>query len=482
MIVGAALPLPVANATGPTLKSLANCAVFLQGGRKEIRIKTLLPFYDVFMESRYFEPAPSFGPEYSGPIECNGKKLGIVICEDSWTEQTLLDRKIHKHNPSAKLKEQGSQILINISASPFDAKKKSARRQTIIDAARAVGLPIAYVNHFGAQDEIIFDGDAFLYDGAGELLANKLELNGDVLHIDLDRTKPITEKKIANLELQSLEAALVLGLRDYAKKNGFSRFVLGLSGGIDSAVVACLAVRALGPENVFGIAMPSKYSSSHSIEDAEELAANLKIKLFHVPIKMPHSTVQMSLKSAFPDGLQGLTDENLQSRLRGITVMAFANQLDALALATGNKSELAMGYSTLYGDLCGAVAPIGDLYKRDVYALASFINQARHLIPERTITKAPSAELRPNQVDQDSLPPYPLLDAALELLIEQELSPAATLTKLAREFPNLDLTLLESIERKIRFSEYKRSQAPVVLKVSAKAFGSGRRYPITSFF
>jgi NAD+ synthetase len=311
-------------------------------------------------------------------------------------------------------------------------------------------------------------------------VAGKEEAGPDIFYWAGGKAKKST--KLADAELRDLRRMLVTGIRDYARKNGFERAVLGLSGGIDSALVAVLAVEALGPKNVIGLAMPSKYSSTHSIDDAEALAGNLGMVYRHLPIKMPHSTFQMALKPFFEGMPEDATEENLQARIRGTAVMAFANKLRALGLATGNKSEFAMGYSTLYGDMCGALAPIGDLFKSEVYELARFLNGQRSVIPESSLTKAPSAELRPNQTDQDTLPPYDLLDAALRLLVEQELDPTQALPILKKGFPEADPALLERIHRAVALNEYKRKQAPPILRVSGRAFGPGRVYPLTCLF
>jgi NAD+ synthase (glutamine-hydrolysing) len=462
-------------------RGLANCAIFLHGKQKEVRAKTLIPFYDVFHESRYFDSAEFLPDSFRAPINFAGKKIGVLICEDSWHQTKLLGRSVHRIDPALRLKEQGVELLVNLSASPFDRQKKVRRRETIRAQAQALNLPLAYVNHFGAQDEILFDGDAFLFSAKGEYLAEKEEASSAPLAARLEGNSR-GPRKLERAELRDLRRMVVVGIRDYAKKNGFERAVLGLSGGIDSALVATLACEALGPQNVLGLTMPSKFSSVHSIEDAESLSRALGLTRHHLPIKMPHSTFAMALKPFFEGLPEDVTEENLQSRLRGVAVMAFANKFRALALATGNKSEFAMGYSTLYGDMCGALAPIGDFYKGEVYELARFLNEERAVIPESTLTKAPSAELKPNQTDQDTLPPYDLLDAALRLLVEQELDPAQALPRLKDQFPIADLALLERIQRALALSEYKRKQAPPILRISPKAFGGGRCYPLTGRF
>lgn len=476
VLVGTTLAV---KATSTSPRSLANCAVFLQGKTKEIRAKTLIPYYDVFHESRYFDSAADLAASYREPISVDGKKIGVLVCEDSWDEMTLRERRVHTLDPTELLVKQGCELLVNLSASPYDRRKKERRRATIQAAAKAHGVPIAYVNHYGAQDDILFDGDCFVFSGEGEA-TGKEEAGAEIFYWSEGKSKKAT--KLARAELRDLRQMLVAGIRDYARKNGFERAVLGLSGGIDSALVAVLAAEALGAKNVIGIAMPSKFSSTHSIDDAEALARNLGLVYRHLPIKMPHSTFQMALKPFFEGLPEDVTEENLQARIRGTAVMAFANKFKALALATGNKSEFAMGYSTLYGDMCGALAPIGDLFKGDVYELSRFLNEERAVIPESSLTKAPSAELRPNQTDQDSLPPYDLLDAALRLLMEQELDPPVALPILKKAFPKADLALLERIHRALGLNEYKRKQAPPILRVSGRAFGPGRPYPLTCAF
>jgi len=475
VVVGTTLAV---DAKSSSPKGLANCAVFLHGEKKEVRAKTLIPFYDVFHESRYFDSACFLPPSFREPIDFDGKKIGLLICEDSWHEMILRNRALYTENPTEHLVKAGCDLLVNLSASPYDRPKKQRRRETVARAAAEYKIKIAYINHFGAQDEILFDGDAFICGAEGNFIAAKEEASAEPLFYREDAA-PKKPLRLDRSDLRDLRRMIVTGIRDYASKNGFQRAVLGLSGGIDSALVAALAAEALGGGNIVGLAMPSKYSSHHSLEDAEALAANLGITLRHFPIKMAHSTVSMALKPFFAGLPEDATEENVQSRLRGISVMAFANKLHALALATGNKSEFAMGYSTLYGDMCGALAPIGDLYKTSVYELAYFLNEERPVIPESTLTKAPSAELKPGQTDQDTLPPYDLLDAALGLLIELELEPEVALAELQKSFPGADLALVEKIFRTVHRFEFKRRQAPPILRLSPKAFGGGRVYPLT---
>ena len=466
----------IAALVGTALRSegsrgVMNAAVFLHKERKEVRAKTLIPFYDVFNEGRHFDSALTLAKELRAPIEFEGKKIGVLVCEDSWHNMELHGHRLYQDSPTAELAKQGCDFLVNLSASPFDRLKKRRRRDAISQAAKEFGAKILYVNHLGAQDEIVFDGDAFAYGNDGGLLAEKPAWNDDLLLINVEKTE--AKPKLALDEIGDVYQAIVFGIRDYLKKNSFQKVVLGLSGGIDSAVVAALAAAALGPENVLGLSMPSKYSSSHSLEDAEALAKNLGIRLYNFPIKFLFSTTHIALKPFFEGLPDDVTEENLQARLRGVAVMAFSNKLQALPLATGNKSELAMGYSTLYGDMCGSLLPIGDLYKTEVYELAHYINRNRELIPGNSIDKAPSAELRANQTDQDSLPPYEVLDALLRQLIEDECAP---------EQVKGDKDLAKDIHRRVRMAEYKRRQAPPILRMSTKAFGMGRRYPITGIY
>jgi NAD+ synthetase len=478
VVVGTSLPV---EPSGSNPKGLANCAVFLCGAQKEIRAKTLLPYYDVFTENRYFDSAEALSDDYRAPIEFEGRKIGLIICEDSWDEMEVRGHRLYRGHPTRRLKEQGCEFLINISASPFERTKKDRRRETIQKDARECGVSIAYVNLFGAQDELLFDGDAFCFDAKGSLCAEKQSADSSLLWVR-EGEKKASGTKSADQEISHLETMVVTSIRDYLAKNSFQRVVLGLSGGIDSALVAALACEAVGAANVIGLAMPSKFSSVHSIEDAEAFARAAGIRFHHFPIKMPHSTFSMALRPFFEGLPEDNTEENVQSRLRGIAVMAFANKFSALPLATGNKSEFAMGYATLYGDMCGALAPIGDLYKTEVYELARFLNEKRKWIPERTFTKPPSAELKPNQTDQDTLPPYDFLDAALRLLIEEELAPAEALEALKKSFPKADKAGIEKIAKALRVNEFKRKQAPVIPRLSSRAFGPGRAYPLTCLY
>lgn len=473
VIVGTTLPNNSTDEISPRLH--LNVAVFLHGDRKEIRAKTLIPYYDVFQESRYFSSAHSLAEIYRAPIRFENESIGIVICEDSWDGAKRGEQLVHRWNPTRQLVEQGVKTIFNLSASPFSKKKKEERRRILSESSAREQVKIFYVNQFGAQDELLFDGDAFVVD-RGSVIEGKSQADGSAWLVDgaeKEKDQP------SNIEQFHLAKMLEEGIRGYCRKNGFEKVVLGLSGGIDSALVASLAVNALGAQNVIGLSMPSKFSSSHSVEDAEALASNLGIRLHHVPIKMTHSTLGMTLKPFFAGMAEDITEENIQSRLRGVTVMAFSNKFRALALATGNKSEFAMGYSTLYGDMCGALAPIGDLYKKEVYELARWLNSEREVIPERTFTKPPSAELRPNQTDQDTLPPYDLLDEAVRLFVEEEQTVEFVFQALKKSFPSVEQKTVDWMERQLLLNEYKRKQAPPILRVSERAFGTGRMLPLT---
>ena len=468
-IVGTLLRAPDSFA-----EPLLNAAVFLQGERREVRAKSLIPNYDIFDEKRYFASAFSIGGESPEPVSYLGEKIGILICEDSWHDFTAHGRKIYHHSPSKKLVEAGATMLVNISASPFATGKISRRRSMISRTARELSVPIHYVNLSGANDEIIFDGDAFSMAASGEVAAEKQQFNASSLDVGSPK------KEFSKFEkIEEIHEAILCGIRDYACKNGFKSAVLGISGGIDSAVVAALAGRALGPQNVWGYILPSKFSSTHSIADAEALARAIGIHAANFPIKFLQSTFELALKPYFSGKERDVTEENLQSRLRGVSLMAMSNKFGHMLLATGNKSEFSVGYSTLYGDMCGALAPIGDLFKTDVYRLAEFINKDSVLIPRSSIEKPPSAELKPNQTDQDTLPEYPVLDRILHFVVEKEWNVPSTMDALRSEGLNVELGVVEDVFRKVFAAEFKRRQAPPILRLSEKAFGIGRRYPLS---
>jgi len=461
-------------------KALFNSAALLWRGEVAGTVqKVLLPTYDVFDEARYFEEGGK-----NPLVEFKGLKLGLSICEDAWSDPELWDRKLYRRDPVAEAAEAGAELLINISASPFVVGKAALRRDMVFRHARRHRLPFVYVNQAGANDELVFDGHSMILDGEGTLLLRARDFAEDLLVCDIPiqsaRTpeNPAPEiptiRDVAEGEEETTLRALVLGLRDYVRKTGFSRVLLGLSGGIDSAVVAVLAAAALGSDNVMGVAMPSRYSSRGSIDDARDLAANLGIEWEIIPIEGMFTSVLESLSPVFSGLEEDITEENIQARLRGLVLMALSNKLGALVLATGNKSEMGVGYCTLYGDMCGALAPISDLRKTWVYRLAEWINRDGIIIPESTMTKAPSAELRPDQTDQDSLPPYEILDRILEGWVVRR----ASVDQLVSE--GLDREAVLQVVRLIDRAEYKRRQAAPGIKISSKAFGIGRRYPIVA--
>ena len=477
LVVGAFLPNP--RRTG---KPYLNAAVLLRKGRPPLAAcKTLLPTYDVFDEGRYFEPAAA--PTL---VRFGGERIGLTICEDLWNDKDFWKtRRLYQEDPGEELLRRGATLLLNVSASPFSEGKPRLRQRMLSRLARDGGVPVAYVNLVGGNDELVFDGGSLVVDSSGRSCAAAPLFEESLLVVDLLRDKK-GKASVTSLfhskpdhrwddPVAALRGALVTGIRDYARKCGFRSAVLGLSGGIDSALVAALAAEALGPGNVTGIALPSRYSSEGSISDARELAENLGIRFETVPIEPLFSAARSSLAPLFRGLPEDVAEENVQSRLRGLILMAISNKSGPLVLTTGNKSELAVGYCTLYGDMCGGLAPISDLPKMRVYALARHLNAVagRPLIPVASLEKPPSAELRPGQTDQDSLPPYPLLDAILERLVERNLPVDAT----ARH-TGASRQLVEEIARKVDRAEYKRAQAAPGLKVSKKAFGSGRRLPI----
>jgi NAD+ synthase (glutamine-hydrolysing) len=445
--------------------------------------KTLLPTYDVFDEARYFEPAV----DQAFWLAPSGERIIFAICEDLWGADPLQKRALYGKNPVDHYESLKANLLISLSASPYEFNKQTHREELHGAIAERLKIPFLYLNQTGATDELLYDGASFSLDAKGKVTSRLpsfqsvhalFDFNGGELK-EVKRLSASPESLKDSLIPQAdpmdvLLDGLITGIRDYFRKTGFSRALLGLSGGIDSAVVAVLAVQALGKENVHGVAMPSQYSSGHSLEDAEGLARNLGIPFEVRPIKFLFSTAARDIAGIGGAPLKGLTEENLQSRLRALILMTLSNQENALVLTTGNKSEMAMGYCTLYGDMCGALAPIGDLLKTRVYALARHLNQRYgEVIPLRSIEKAPSAELRPNQTDQDSLPPYPELDDFLEKYLEK----GVPVKDLLAQYP-----FAREVLKKLEWSEYKRKQAAPVLKVSSKAFGVGRRVPIAKIW
>lgn len=449
-----------------TGKPLYNAAAFISNGRIESRhYKSLLPTYDVFDEDRYFESAHSVSL-----VEYRGKRLGITICEDIWTQEVLA-RPLYHVNPIESLARQGVDIIINISASPYEVGKMEKRYKLISHQARRYNVPFVYVNQVGGNDDLIFDGNSVVFNRDGKIAAQAKDFDEDLLMVDFKQSLPELSPRDSS-PIETVYKALVLGMKDYVRKCGFKDVIIGLSGGIDSAVTAVLAVDALGKDHVIGVTMPSQFSSQGSVDDAKKLAENLGIQFKIIPIKEMFDTSTKALKAEFKDLPFDTTEENLQARIRGEILMALSNKYGYLVLSTGNKSELAVGYCTLYGDMCGGMAVISDVPKTMVYDLARYINREREIIPQNSIDKPPSAELRPNQTDQDSLPPYEILDGILKAYIE-ELKDANEIVALGYEE-----SIVKEVIKKVDRNEYKRKQAAPGLKVTSKAFGTGRRMPI----
>jgi NAD+ synthase (glutamine-hydrolysing) len=450
-------------------KKLCNSALVVRRGKVIFRArKQLLPSYDVFDEKRYFEPGPP-----SGFYELKNLKFGVTVCEDVWSEEV----KEYDVEPVEALfslsskKEETLNAIINISASPFQRGKDEARRDIFRKICRRHKIPFLYCNQIGGQDSLLFDGRSLVMDKSGEVVSQALGFEEDMIVVDSRTWQGDMHGAPQISEQESVYRGLVMGVGDYARKCHFSSAVLGLSGGIDSALTAAIAVDALGSENVLGVALPSPYSSPDSLEDAQNLASNLGCRFEVIPIADLFDCFRKSLEPLFVGLSEDLTEQNLQARIRGNLLMALSNKFGHLLLSTGNKSEMAIGYCTLYGDMSGGLAVISDVPKQLVYELAGYANRKRELIPQRTITKAPTAELKPDQKDQDDLPPYDILDQVLELHLEAGEGLGEIV---ARGF---DEQMVRDTLRRIRLNEYKRKQAPMGLKVTTKAFGSGRRYP-----
>ncbi len=462
-------------------------AVIDNGQLRASKFKSLLPTYDVFDEARYFEPGPA-----EVVVDVDGWRFGLSVCEDIWNPDDPDLRALYPHDPIADIARLQPDAIINISASPFVLDKYETRLALLRRQTAMHRVPVIYCNQVGGNDELIFDGASLAMDAGGSIIAQAHDFQEDLCVFDLplrhrraDAGQPTADSaappaseslppqiSLPRTGIASLHAALVLGLRDYFHKCGFSDAVLGLSGGIDSAVVCCLAADALGAEHVTAVALPSRYSSVLSNDDARKLAANLGANFRVVPIDHLHHTFEDVFREMFSGMPANETEENVQSRIRGTLLMAMSNKFGSLLLATGNKSELATGYCTLYGDMCGGLAPIGDVPKMMVYELARYINRQGEVIPETTITRPPSAELKPDQVDQDSLPPYELLDRIVEMYVEE----MASIEDIVAA--GIDRATVESTVRRIDLAEYKRRQAAPVLKVTGRAFGTGRRMPI----
>ena len=447
-----------------------NAAALLQQGQPVRKFfKSLLPTYDVFDEDRYFEPARTVAP-----VEICGTIIGVTICEDIWTEK-YLPRRLYQSGPVRSLVGQGAELILNLSASPFTIGKAQRRYDMLSALAAEHRVPIVYCNLVGGNDQLVFDGNSLVVDADGSLLAKLAPFEEELAVVDLDRPWA-RDLRSFHPEPRELHGALRLGIRDYLHKCGFQSAVLGLSGGIDSAVVAALAADALGAGNVLGVTMPTEYSSPGSVDDSRALAENLGIRFLNIPIQESFAAVRAQFRGIFSGLPEDTTEENMQPRLRGLTLMALSNKFGHLLLSTGNKSELAVGYCTLYGDMCGGLAVISDVPKTMVYRLAEFINRDREIIPRATIEKPPSAELKPGQLDQDTLPPYDILDPILQLYIEEQLSVAEILTH------GFDEKVVRWVQRRVDLNEYKRAQAVPGLKVTSRAFGLGRRMPVAQRF
>lgn len=460
VLVGAVVPNPDLQG-----KPLTNAAVWCENGRiRQIIPKRLLPSYDVFDESRYFEPGRG-----SRVIPFGGQRFGVTICEDLWSDSSLWNRKLYPLDPVKDLVGQGANVILNLSASPYNIGKFKQRAEILEKLSRTNKIPIVYINQVGGNDELVFDGGSFAYNGQGHPIFQAPFFKEHQQMIRLDGE---AEKFSEPLEIEMLEEALILGLKDYVKKCGFSKVTLGLSGGIDSSVVALLAVRALGADNVLGVIMPSRYSSPASQRDAQILAKNLNIKTMRIPLSAIHQAYEGEFKKIFGRRKRDATEENIQARIRGNILMAISNKLGHLVLSTGNKSELAVGYCTLYGDMSGGLAVLSDVPKTQVYELARWMNQKKFLIPETIFEKPPSAELRPNQTDQDSLPPYEMLDRIIKAAVEEGASEKEIVAM------GYKPKIVREILYKIHHNEHKRRQAAPGLKVTSKAFGVGRRLPI----
>ena len=451
-------------------KPLFNSAVHFEDGQILHKVhKRLLPTYDIFDESRYFEP----GGE-SVPYPYKGHRIGLTVCEDAWNDEDIFKRRLYTTDPVALVVKAGADLVINVSASPFYVGHREFRWNMFGSMARKYGVPFIFVNQVGGNDSVIFDGISTVFDKNGDVVARASDFDEDLMVFDSKSSESSNGDlhPVSNSDTESILKALVMGTRDYVTKCGFSKAVVGLSGGVDSALTACIAVKALGRENVSVVFMPSQYTSKENFEDTDKLAENLGIELTRVPIDGIFKEFLRFLSPDFKKNEPGITEQNIQARIRGTILMGLSNKHGSLVLSTGNKSELAVGYCTLYGDMNGGLAVISDVPKTTVYDLARFINREKEYIPSRIITKAPSAELKPDQADQDDLPPYEILDSILKAYIE-DFKGVDELVQMG-----FDKDIIEEIVFKVDRNEYKRYQAAPGLKVTSKAFGYGRNYPL----
>ena len=460
----------VTPAHAETGKSVMNSAALLKDGAIAfLQSKMLLPTYDVFDEMRNFAPARS-----QSLFPFCGKQMALTICEDAWNDKRFWNKRLYTVDPVESLVQAGGNFILNISASPFWLGKRELRREMLATIARQDKVPVAMVNQVGGNDNLVFDGSSLVLNSAGQVIAQGKSFEEDLVYFDSDQLTGEMHQQIPGEEA-SAYAALVLGTRDYVRKCGFQRVIVGLSGGIDSALTACIAAEALGPENVIGVGMPGPYSSSGSIDDARALAGNLGIRFELLCITEIFESYREALEKVFAGRKEDTTEENIQARTRGGLLMALSNKFGAIVLSTGNKSELGVGYCTLYGDMVGGLAVISDVPKTLVYRLSHYVNSRRPVIPQATLEKPPSAELRPDQKDIDSLPPYDVLDAILEDYVED----LHSAEQIAADH-KFDLALVQKVIRMVDGAEYKRQQAAPGLKISPKAFGSGRRFPIAA--
>jgi NAD+ synthetase len=460
------------HANGSTGKAAANAAALLENGRIAfLQHKMLLPTYDVFDESRYFQPAHA-----QNTFSFHGQQLGITICEDIWNDKNFWSKQLYERDPVAELVGKGAALLINISGSPYTIDKRALRVDMLRSLAKTHGRPVIYVNQVGGNDSLVFDGGSMAILSDGRIAVQARSFDEDLVLFDTETGTGEVHPQPAS-ELDVALQALICGTRDYVCKSGFRKVVVGLSGGIDSSVVAAIAVAALGRENVLGVSMPGPYSSEGSRTDARLLAENLGIEFLTLPISEVFDTYRAALSEPFSGRPENVAEENLQARIRGNFLMALSNKFGSMVLSTGNKSEMAVGYCTLYGDMAGGLALLSDVPKTMVYALAESINRERELIPLASIEKPPSAELRPNQRDQDSLPPYDVLDRILKAYIEDVHSPDDIAAR-----SGYDPELVRSIAIRVDRNEYKRRQAPPGLKITSRAFGLGRPFPIVQKF
>lgn len=479
VLVGIAMINPKSNLYGE--KPLFNSAAFLENGEiRQIFHKRLLPTYDVFDEERYFEPGEESDlfKIYLSSNQDDYLSIGVTICEDLWNDEVFWGKRQYIANPMKDLTNLGVDFIVNLSASPYTVSKQKLREAMLSHSAKHYNIPIVYANQIGGNDDLIFDGYSVAFNREGTLICRSKSFESDLVILEFDREKedllPASIVELPETEEAEIWSALVLGVKDYTDKCGFNKVILGLSGGIDSSLVAAIAAEAIGKENVLGVLMPSPYSSDHSISDAEKLLQNLGIQSYQIPIAEVMNSYEQLLEPIFTGTSFGIAEENLQSRIRGTLLMAIANKFDYLLLSTGNKSEMAVGYCTLYGDMNGGLAVISDVPKTRVYSLCHWLNRDREIIPQNVLIKPPSAELKPGQLDQDSLPPYEILDALIERTVHEHQSSQQIIEA------GYDPIVVHQVIKLITRAEFKRKQSPPGIKITDRAFGTGWRMPIAS--